>query len=118
MSPSIDPVPKWSENSLPAAPNIRVLTTSRQVLGIEDEKILSVPLLDVADVEGFDDAIDLDAVVLFADRAAVVSRDFSVDTRNWAQVVRVCRRLDRVPLAIELAAVAADLGSRRTVGSA
>jgi predicted ATPase/DNA-binding CsgD family transcriptional regulator len=77
---------------LPAAPGIRVLATSRHVLGVEGEHVYSVPTL------------LSDAVGLFADRAAAVSTGFTVDQENGPVVAEICRRLDGLPLAIELAA--------------
>ena len=74
-----------------------VLATSREWLDIDGERVFQVPTLEV-------DGIDSAAVRLFADRAAAVAPDFVVDGTNLAHVIEVCRRLDGVPLAIELAA--------------
>ncbi len=90
---------------LAAAPGLRILTTSRHVLGVEGEHVFPVPPLAVPEVRDFESAAGLDVVALFADRAAAVSAGFAVDRANWPQVVQVCRRLDGIPLAIELAAV-------------
>ncbi|MDT5256079.1 MAG: hypothetical protein QOD10_1159 [Mycobacterium sp.] len=78
---------------------VRVLATSREGLGIEDERVWLVPSLDVR--AGVDSA----AAALFVDRAASVAARFSVaDADEAAAVVELCRRLDGIPLAIELAA--------------
>jgi len=93
---------------LSAAPELRVLATSRHVLGVEGEQILSVPPLSVPE-EGKDvlagDATHYESVTLFLDRATAVAPDFSITEANRGTVVELCRRLDGVPLAIELAAV-------------
>ena len=93
---------------LAAAPELRILATSRQVLGIEGEQILPVaplPIPDVATSGGRATAAGHDAVSLFAERAAAVLPDFRVDERNFEYVLQICRQLDGMPLAIELAAV-------------
>jgi predicted ATPase len=87
------------EAILAAAPTIKILATSRQGLGVADEQLWPVPSLDVA--AGVDSA----AVSLFIERAQAVSPRFSVTSpAEAAAVVEICRRLDGIPLAIELAA--------------
>ncbi|WP_206681186.1 BTAD domain-containing putative transcriptional regulator [Actinomadura sp. J1-007] len=78
---------------LRACPGLRVLTTSREPLGVTGEHLRQVRPLDGAA-----------AVRLFADRAAAVRPGFTVDGANAADVRRVCAALDDLPLAIELAA--------------
>jgi predicted ATPase/DNA-binding CsgD family transcriptional regulator len=93
---------------LAAVPGLRVLATSRQALGMEGEQILEVPPLSVPDGDKVLPAGALgeyEAVRLFAERAAAVVPDFAVTDANRAVVAGVCRRLDGIPLAIELAAV-------------
>jgi predicted ATPase/DNA-binding CsgD family transcriptional regulator len=89
---------------LDAAPGVRVLATSRTPLGVPGEHVSRVRPLEVPEVDGPGAAAELDAVVLFADRAAAAS-GFRVDQSNWDVVVQLCRRLDGIPLAIELAVV-------------
>ncbi len=93
---------------LAAAPNLRLLATSRHVLGVEGEQILSVPPLSTPDAEAEVDGGDptrYDSVSLFLDRAAAVAPGFAISEANRAPVIELCRRLDGIPLAIELAAV-------------
>jgi predicted ATPase/DNA-binding NarL/FixJ family response regulator len=94
---------------LRAVPGLRVLATSRQPLGIAGEHTLTVHPLPVPGDEASPAALDTlgryEAVVLFAERAAAAAPGFTVDEHNRAAVARVCRRLDGIPLAIELAAV-------------
>lgn len=93
---------------LAAAPGLRILATSRHVLGVEGEQILSVPPLSVPDADRevlAGDATHYESVTLFLDRAAAVAPGFEIVDGNRAAVVELCRRLDGIPLAIELAAV-------------
>ncbi|MGY2873644.1 putative ATPase/DNA-binding CsgD family transcriptional regulator [Marmoricola sp. URHA0025 HA25] len=93
---------------LAAAPGLRILATSRHVLGVEGEQILSVPPLSVPEADRdvlAGDATHYESVTLFVDRAAAVAPGFSIDDSNRATVVELCRTLDGIPLAIELAAV-------------
>ena len=96
----LDAATMLAEAILAAAPGVRILATSREGLGIADERVRPLRSLAVsAEVpEGSD------AVVLFADRARAVDPDFVLDARSVAAVVEICRRLDGIPLAIELAA--------------
>ncbi|TCC66194.1 hypothetical protein E0H73_04625 [Kribbella pittospori] len=89
---------------LKAAPGLRVLATSRHVLGVDGEHVYAVRPLPAAVVSGLSGAVEQDAVKLFADRAAAVSAGFRVTEGNWAQIVEIARRLDGIPLAVELAA--------------
>src|ERR1700722_10911047 len=89
---------------LPEAPGVTVLATSRQPLDTLGEQNFAVQPLPVPD----SDTVELDrgdAVELFALRAAAAVPDFRVTRANSADVIGLCRRLDGIPLAIELAAV-------------
>lgn len=93
---------------LAAAPDLRILATSRHVLGIEGEQILSVPPLSIPDAEAevvADDPTHYESVTLFLERAAAVAPGLAMGPGNRAVVLELCRRLDGIPLAIELAAV-------------
>ncbi len=94
---------------LRAAPGLRVLVTSRQALGVNGEHVLAVFPLSVPDPDAGPLAVgaleQYEAVTLFADRAAAVLPEFALDASNVDTVVRLCQRLDGIPLAIELAAV-------------
>src|SRR3984885_5207294 len=89
---------------LPAAPGLRILATSRSPLGLPDEHtVLITPL----DLPAADDAAaaHADAVTLFVDRAQAAVPDFTLTQENTPEVAELCRRLDGIPLALELAAV-------------
>jgi hypothetical protein len=78
---------------------VTILATSREGLGMADEQLWPVPSLDVG--AGIDSA----AVTLFVERARSVAPRFSMGSADeGAAVVEICRRLDGIPLAIELAA--------------
>lgn len=85
-------------------PNLTVLATSRQPLHVDGEHVYVLDPLTVPDDPAARTVDDSDAVRLFVDRAAAARGDFSIDDRNRDQVVGVCRRLDGLPLALELAA--------------
>jgi predicted ATPase len=92
---------------------VRILATSREPLRAEGEQIYPVPPLDVpaGDAEAGDDPLRYGAVQLFIDRARAAQPHFVPDRRRAAMVGAICRRLDGIPLAIELAAArAAPLG--------
>jgi predicted ATPase/class 3 adenylate cyclase len=96
----VDATAKFVDRLLIAAPRIRVLTTSREPLGVQGESVWRVPSLPA---EGAAGEIG-DAAALFAARAMLVSPTFTLDEQTRAYTVQVCRRLDGIPLAIELAA--------------
>jgi predicted ATPase/class 3 adenylate cyclase len=82
-----------------------ILATSREGLGVDGEQLILVPPLVAPAVDAdLEATIDAESVRLFAERAAAVKPGFTVTAENAAAVAAVCRRLDGVPLAIELAA--------------
>jgi predicted ATPase/class 3 adenylate cyclase len=88
-----------------ACPNVRILATSREGINVAGERMLGVASLGVPDDAAALEAIaQCDAVVLFVDRARAVKASFVLDDTNAAAVVQICRRLDGIALAIELAA--------------
>jgi non-specific serine/threonine protein kinase len=91
----VDACAAFADTVLRAVPGVTVLATSRQPLDAPGEHAFPVLPLPV----------EPDAAELFAQRAAAVVPGFTVTAKNRAEVVRLCRRLDGIPLAIELAAV-------------
>ncbi len=90
---------------LTACPNLRVLATSRERLGVTGEALYRVPSLSLPEGDAtVEEAYGHDAVRLFAERSQLASSDFAVSPENVAAVVSICRRLDGIPLALELAA--------------
>lgn len=105
---NLDAVATLTDTLLRSAPGLRVIATSRQSLGIGGEHVFPVPTLPVPDPEvtlypGL--AEGYPGVALLADRAAAVVPGFRVNAENQGDVVRLCQRLEGIPLAIELAAV-------------
>ena len=87
------------EAILAQSATVRIVATSREGLGVADEQVWPVPSLDLSG------GIDSAAVNLFVERAQSVAPRFSMATADEAgAVVEICRRLDGIPLAIELAA--------------
>ncbi|MDO8185531.1 BTAD domain-containing putative transcriptional regulator [Conexibacter sp. JD483] len=94
-----------ADQLLAHCPRLRIVATSREPLGIAGERLEMVPPLGLppADADA-QTALEHPAVRLFADRAADAAPGFAVDAATVASVVEICRRLDGLPLAIELAA--------------
>jgi predicted ATPase len=82
---------------LESSPSLRVLATSREGLAIDGEQLVAVPGLSGASSESA-------AVALFVDRACNIATSFTLGSEDVEVVAEICRRLDGLPLAIELAA--------------
>src|SRR3954471_7233166 len=105
----------FSDTLLRAAPQLTILTTSREPLRATGEVVFRVPSLDIPDPERPqppDRLADYEAVSLFVERAAAASPGYVLDEDNADDVARICLRLDGLPLALELAA--ARLGALTT----
>jgi predicted ATPase/DNA-binding SARP family transcriptional activator len=107
-----------AETLLRAAPNLRILASSREALGIAGEIPYRVPPLALPDprqISNLDRPGNLDALAqndsvrLFVDRASTAYPPFRLTTKNAAAIVQIGRRLDGIPLAIELAAARAKV---------
>jgi predicted ATPase/DNA-binding CsgD family transcriptional regulator len=94
---------------LAAAPGLRILTTSREPLGVPAEHAVLINPLELPAPEwprpSGHAAAQADAVALFVDRARAAVPEFALSTANTGTVAELCRRLDGIPLALELAAV-------------
>jgi predicted ATPase/DNA-binding SARP family transcriptional activator len=106
----IDAVAALADAVLSGCPGIRVLAASREALGITGETVFPVPPLPVPPDHGDGGGRELAEITaaasvrLLADRARAVRPGFAVTSANAADVARICRVLDGMPLAIELAA--------------
>jgi predicted ATPase len=87
-----------------ACPELTVLATSREPLGVAGEVTVGVPPLAVPDSPDPAQISNVEAVRLFVDRAEMAVPSFELTADNAAAVMSICRRLDGIPLAIELAA--------------
>jgi predicted ATPase len=89
-------------------PQVRILATSREGLGVPGETLWRVPSLsvpvDIHHLPPSEELVLYDAVRLFVDRAMATAHGFTVTSENAPAVAQVCQRLDGIPLAIELAA--------------
>ena len=104
----LDAAAELATEILRTADGVRVVTTSREPLQVSGEHVVPVPPLELPRGDGEEPLGQLrqnEAVMLFTERAAAASGAFELSTSNRASVVSICRRLDGLPLAIELAAV-------------
>ncbi|HEX6355744.1 ATP-binding protein [Actinophytocola sp.] len=102
----VDAAAKLVDSLLRSCPELRVLATSREQLGVTGEVILPVPPLPVPGPRQLRSAQELsqfDAVTLFVERAAAAVPTFRLTEDNRLAVAEICHRLDGLPLAIELA---------------
>lgn len=88
---------------LGAAPGLRILATSREPLNVPDEDVILIPPLGMTSEPGSSDSSD--AIALFVDRAQAAMEGFRLTPENTPHVTELCRKLDGIPLALELAAV-------------
>jgi predicted ATPase/DNA-binding CsgD family transcriptional regulator len=97
----------FSDTLLHACPELKILATSRETLALAGERIWPVPSLSTPDPHTLPQIEELgciESVRLFVERARSREPDFALDSRNAPSVAEVCRGLDGIPLAIELAA--------------
>jgi len=101
-------------------PNLKILATSRETMGIFGEALYQVPSLTIPEiqkVETIDQLENYESIRLFNDRAGLVQMDFALTEENASSVARICSRLDGIPLAIELAAVRVQMFSAEQIAS-
>ena len=100
-----------AETVLKTTPRVRILATSREPLRAEGERLHRLPSLEVPPASGDlapDVALQYSAVQLFVDRVMATVNGFSLAKADIPTVLEICRRLDGVPLALELAAARVD----------
>jgi predicted ATPase/DNA-binding winged helix-turn-helix (wHTH) protein len=100
----IDAAATSAEALLEAAGELKILVTSREALGMEGEQVFAVRSLSLPASAALADMQKSEAVRLFADHARLGLPDFEVTESNAAAISEICRRLDGIALAIELAA--------------
>jgi predicted ATPase/DNA-binding CsgD family transcriptional regulator len=103
----IDACATLADTLLRACPDLKILATSREALGVAGETSWLVPSLSLPDPRDSPPAEQLvryEAIRLFVERARAVASSFEITEENAPAVARVCQRLDGMPLAIELAA--------------
>jgi predicted ATPase/class 3 adenylate cyclase len=113
----VDSVATLSEAILRRCPEVVVLTTSREPLAVGGEVVWRVPPLGLPPADHRPEAVAAsDAVTLFNERAHAADAEFGLTPDNAAAVGRICRRLDGIPLAIELAAARVRVLSPDQIG--
>src|SRR5262249_9461338 len=93
-----------AETILHQCRGVRILATSREGLGIEGEHLRPIRSLPVPETASASAALTTSATELFLERATAVAPSFPLDEVTAVPVAEICRRLDGIPLAIELAA--------------
>jgi len=96
-----------ADQLLHACAKLKIIVSSREALGIDGETIFRLPSL--ASPEDIGSLLDYAATRLFVERAAKAEPRFQLTTENAAAIIQICRRLDGIPLAIELAAARVKL---------
>ena len=97
---------QYAEQLLAACPRLKILATSIEALGLFNETIWQVPSLPLPEIQqhSLEELREFASIALFNERAKSAKSSFSLDETNVASVAQICRRLDGIPLAIELAA--------------
>ncbi len=111
---------KTANAILNAAPNVKILASSREALGVHGELSWSVPSLSLPDPKEShapEQLTQYEAVRLFMDRAALVVSHFAMNKENAPAIAQICFRLDGIPLAIELAAARTKMMSAEQIAA-
>ena len=108
---------QFASTLLQRAPNVGVMATSQEALGIPGETVHRVPSLPVPDSHesSIEALTNCDAVRLFVERAATVQPGFALNDQNATAVAQITQSLDGIPLAIELAAARANMLSAEQI---
>lgn len=106
----IDACAELADRLIPATGDIRILATSREPLGVDGEQVLPVAPLVVPEPTEHDEHVaatenESEALRLLVDRAVAANADFRVTDANRGALEAICRRLEGIPLALELAAL-------------
>src|SRR5512139_2627425 len=103
----VDACAQLADRILRTAPSVRMIASSREALNIPGEVTYLIPPLELPESDppaSLDTVCEVEAVRLFIDRAAAALPSFRASDENIASIVKICRHLDGIPLAIELAA--------------
>ncbi|MDP9861801.1 MULTISPECIES: ATP-binding protein [Streptosporangium] len=104
----VDACARLAQTLLESSPELRILATSRQSLGVPGEHLVALapmPLPGPREAESVAELSRCDSVALFLERVTAVDPDYALTAGNARQIAEVCARLDGIPLAIELVAV-------------
>jgi predicted ATPase/transcriptional regulator with XRE-family HTH domain len=113
----IDRARDMTAHIIQVCPLVRILATSRQPLAVTGEQVYRIPSLAVPPnpCRNAQAALTHGATELFVDRAVAVDASFTLTDHNAPEVVEICRRLDGIPLAIELAAARVNVLAPRQI---
>jgi predicted ATPase/DNA-binding SARP family transcriptional activator len=112
----LDACAQLADRLLKSCPNLKILTTSREPLGITGEAQYHVPPLGLPDLQHIlERLLDYESVQLFEERARLVQENFSLTMENASSISQICHRLDGIPLAIELAAARVSMYSTEQI---
>lgn len=102
----VDAVAELVEALLAGAPRVRILASSQELIGLPGEQVLRIPSLAVPDnaVPSADEALKASAVQMLVERVRSADPKFLFDDKAASVATNICRRLDGVPLALEMAA--------------
>jgi predicted ATPase/class 3 adenylate cyclase len=108
-----------ADHFLRSCPNLKIIASSREALGIAGETVYLVPPMALPDSDGLsaESLSRSEAVQLFVERAAAVKAGFGLSEHNAPAVVRICRQLDGIPLALELAAARIGMLSPKQIAA-
>ena len=97
---------RFADQLLRAGSQLQIIATSREALGIAGEVVYAVPPLTTPEAQGWslERLPQYEGIQLFVGRASAVERHFVLTEENAPAIIQICRRLDGIPLAIELAA--------------
>lgn len=115
----VDACAQLIEQLLQTCPKLKIVASSREALGIPGETVFRVPSLTLPSETGLDihALAQSESVQLFAERASAANPKFSLNEQNAASIAQICRRLDGIPLALELAAARLTAFSAEQVAS-
>jgi predicted ATPase/DNA-binding XRE family transcriptional regulator len=114
----LDPCAQLVDTLLKNCPNLKILATSRESLGIMGEVTYPVPSLGLPNMEQLLEKIrDYESVRLFEERAQLAQLGFLVTTENASSVAQICNQLDGIPLAIELVAARVRMFSTEQIAA-
>ena len=116
----LDACAQLADKLLKHCPDLKILATSREGLGIIGEALYQVPSLTIPEIhriESIEKLNDYESIRLFDERAQLVQMDFALTQENASSVAQICSRLDGIPLAIELAAVRVQMFSTEQIAS-
>jgi predicted ATPase/DNA-binding SARP family transcriptional activator len=114
----LDACARLTDTLLKHCPNLKILATSREALGITGEALYHVTSLGLPDLQQIlDEVFEYESIQLFGERARLIQTDFSLTIGNVSSVAQICHRLDGIPLAIELAAARVNLLSTEQIAA-